>query len=191
MLFRSDPYPVPKRGVDVVYRRFKEAKEAANKVDTALWAVGQAFGGQKYDKKGAWPRWPDAREFRGMSYLALMAGAKGIIYYTYYDGSFDIRKAPDLLEAVKAFPAELRELVPFVLDGKGELLAENTDGVYAMAWTRGTERRLVVVNARDKEAEVSLPFAGGRVLFGAPRNLRTDGGRIRFTIPPLERVVIK
>ena len=59
------------------------------------------------------------------------------------------------------------------------------------AWTRGTERRLVVVNARDKEAEVSLPFAGGRVLFGAPRNLRTDGGRIRFTIPPLERVVIK
>ena len=186
-----DPYPVPKRGVDVVYRRFKEAKEAANKVDTALWAVGQAFGGQKYDKKGAWPRWPDAREFRGMSYLALMAGAKGIIYYTYYDGSFDIRKAPDLLEAVKAFPAELRELVPFVLDGKGELLAENTDGVYAMAWTRGTERRLVVVNARDKEAEVSLPFAGGRVLFGAPRNLRTDGGRIRFTIPPLERVVIK
>ena len=88
-------------------------------------------------------------------------------------------------------PAELRELVPFVLDGKDELLAENTDGVYAMAWTRGTERRLVVVNARDKEAEVSLPFAGGRVLFGAPRNLRTDGGRIRFTIPPLERVVIK
>ena len=66
----------------MVYRRFKEAKEAANKVDTALWAVGQAFGGQKYDKKGAWPRWPDAREFRGMSYLALMAGAKGIIYYT-------------------------------------------------------------------------------------------------------------
>ena len=186
-----DPYPVPKRGVDVVYRRFKEAKDAADRVDTALWAVGQAFGGQKYDKKGAWPRWPDAREFRGMSYLALMAGVKGIIYYTYYDGSFDILKAPDLLEAVKAFPAELRELTPFALDGKGELLAEDKDGVYAMAWTLGTERRLVAVNARDKDAEVSLPFSGGQVLFGAPRNLRTDGGRIRFTIPPLERVVVK
>ena len=186
-----DPYPVPRRPVDAVYRRFKEAKEAADRVDTALWAVGQAFGGQKYDKKGAWPRWPDAREFRGMSYLALMAGVKGIIYYTYYDGSFDILQAPDLLEAVKAFPAELRGLTPFVLDGKGELLAEDKDGVYAMAWTLGTERRLVAVNARDKDAKVSLPFASGQVLYGAPRELRREGGQISFTIPPLERVVVK
>ena len=190
-ILAPDPYPVPRRPVDAVYRRFKEAKEAADRVDTALWAVGQAFGGQKYDQKGSWPRWPDAREFRGMSYLALMAGVKGIIYYTYYDGSFDILKAPDLLEAVKAFPAELRGLTPFVLDGKGELLAEDKDGVYAMAWTRGTERRLVVVNARDKEAEVSLPFAGAQVLFGTPRNLRADGGQLRFTISPLGRVVVK
>ena len=82
-------------------------------------------------------------------------------------------------------------MVPFVLDGKGELLAEDKDGVYAMAWTRGTERRLVVVNARDKDAEVSLPFAGAQVLFGTPRNLRMDGGQLRFTISPLERVVVK
>ena len=147
-----DPYPVPRRPVDDVYRRFKEAKAAANKVDTALWAVGQAFGGQKYDQKGSWPRWPDAREFRAMSYLSLMAGAKGIIYYTYYDGSFDIRQAPGLLEAVQAFPAEIRGMVPFVLDGKGELLAEDADGVYAMAWALGTERRLVAVNARELHA---------------------------------------
>ena len=196
-----DPYPVPRRPVDDVYRRFKEAKSAANRVDTALWAVGQAFGGQRYDKDGAWPRWPDAREFRGMSYLSLMAGAKGIIYYVFSDGSFDILKAPDLLEAVKAFPAELRGLTPFVLNGKGELLAEGEDGVYAMAWTLGAERRLVVVNARDKETDVSLPFAGRQVLFGTPRNLRAEegrvekrsprGGHIRFTISPLERVVVK
>ena len=185
-----DPYPVPRRPVDDVYRRFKEAKAAANKVDTALWAVGQAFGGQKYDQKGPWPRWPDAREFRAMSYLSLMAGAKGIIYYTYYDGSFDIRQAPGLLEAVKAFPAEIRGMVPFVLDGKGELLAEDADGVYAMVWTLGTERRLVAVNARDKEVKVELPFAGARVLHGAPQGLKVVDGKVSFTLPPLERVVL-
>ena len=185
-----DPYPVPRRPVDDVYRRFKEAKTAANKVDTALWAVGQAFGGQKYDKKGSWPRWPDAREFRGMSYLALMAGAKGIIYYTYYDGSFDIRQAPDLLEAVQKFPAEIRDMVPFVLDGKGELLAEDADGVYAMVWTLGSERRLVAVNARDKAATVSLPFAGTRVLHGTPDGLKLSEGNVSFTLAPLERVVL-
>ena len=186
-----DPYPVPRRPVDDVYRRFKEAKSAANKVDTALWAVGQAFGGQKYDKKGPWPRWPDAREFRGMSYLALMAGAKGIIYYTYHDVSFDIRKAPDLLEAVQKFPAEMRGMVPFVLDGKGELLAEDANGVYAMAWTLGSERRLVAVNARDKEAKVELPFTGARVLHGAPQGLKLVDGKVSFTLAPLERVVLE
>lgn len=185
-----DPYPVPRRPVDDVYRRFKEAKAAANKVDTALWAVGQAFGGQKYDKKGSWPRWPDPREFRGMSYLALMAGAKGIIYYTYYDGSFDIRQAPDLLEAVQKFPAEMRDMVPFILDGKGELLAEDVDGVYAMVWTLGAERRLVVVNAREKETKVELPFAGARVLHGTPQGLKAAGGKVCFTLAPLERVVL-
>ena len=185
-----DPYPVPRRPVDDVYRRFKEAKAAANKVDTALWAVGQAFGGQKYDQKGSWPRWPDAREFRAMSYLSLMAGAKGIIYYTYYDGSFDIRQAPDLLEAVQKFPAEIRDMVPFVLDGKGELLAEDADGVYAMAWTLGSERRLVAVNARDKAATVSLPFAGTRVLHGTPDGLKPSEGNVSLTLAPLERVVL-
>jgi hypothetical protein len=160
-------------------------------VDTVLWAVCQAFGGQKYDKSGDWPRCPDAREFRAMSYLALMAGVKGIIYYTYYDNDFDILKEPDLLEAVKTFPTELQGLMPFLLDGKGEQLAENADGVYATAWTLGAERRLVAVNARDKEAKVSFPFAGGQVLYGAPRDMRTEDGRVCFTILPLERVVLK
>ena len=186
-----DPYPVPRKPIDNVYRSLKGAKAESVRVDTALWAVVQAFGGQKYDKSGDWPRCPDAREFRAMSYLALMAGVKGIIYYTYCDNSFDILKEPDLLEAAKTFPAELQGLIPFLLDGKGEQLAENTDGVYAMAWTLGAERRLVAVNVRDKEAKASLPFVGGQVLYGAPRDLRTEGGHVSFTIPPLERVVLK
>ena len=126
-----------------------------------------------------------------MSYLSLMAGAKGIIYYTFYDSSFDIRKAPGLLEAAQEFPAEMRSLVPFVLDGKGELLAEDVDGVYAMSWTLGTEQRLVAVNARDKETEITLPFDGGQVLFGAPKDLRRSDGKLTFKLLPLERVVIQ
>ncbi|MBR2838329.1 MAG: hypothetical protein IKE55_06090 [Kiritimatiellae bacterium] len=185
-----DPYPVPRRQIDDVYRRFREAA-AEISGNNALWAVGQAFGGQRYAKNGEWSRCPDAREFRGMTYLSLMAGAKGVVYYTYSDGAFDIFKAPGLLEAAKAFPVELRELAPFVLDGKCELLAEDADGAYATAWTLGAERRLVVVNARNKETRVSLPFAAGQVLRGEPRDMRTEGGRVSFAIPPLERVVIR
>ena len=186
-----DPYPVPRHSIDDAYRCFREAKTESVRADTALWAVVQAFGGQQYNKSGDWPRCPDVREFRAMSYLALMAGVKGIVYYTYHDNAFDILKEPDLLEAAKTFPAELQGLIPFLLDGKGELLAENADGVYAMAWTLDAERRLVAVNARDKEADVSLPFPAGKVLHGAPRDLRIEDGRVSFTIPPLERVVLK
>lgn len=186
-----DLYPVPRHSIGDVHRYSRQAKVEATRVDTALWVVCQAFGGQKYDKTGDWPRCPDAREFRAMSYLALMGGVKGIIYYTYYDNGFDILKEPDLLKAAKTFPAELQGLMPLLLDGKGEQLAENADGVYAMAWTLGAERRLVVVNVRDKEAKVSLPFAGGQVLHGTPRDLRTEDGRVCFTILPLERVVLK
>jgi len=185
-----DPYPVPRHPIDVVYGSVKQAKTESLRVDTALWAVIQAFGGQRYDKSGDWPRCPDAREFRAMSYLALMAGARGIIYYTYCDNHFDILLEPGLLEAAKTFPAELRDLIPFVLDGKSEILAEDADGVYATAWTLGSERRLVAVNTREKEADVKLPFAGGQVLYGAPRDLRMEDGRVHFTIPPLERVVL-
>ena len=186
-----DLYPVPRHFIGDVHRYSKQANKEATRVDTALWVVCQTFGGQKYDKSGDWPRCPDAREFRAMSYLALMGGVKGIIYYTYFDLSFNILKEPDLLEAVKTFPAELQGLIPFLLDGNGEQLAENVNGVYAMAWTLDAERRLVVVNTRDKEAKVSLPFAGGQVLHGTPRDLRTEDGRVCFTILPLERVVLK
>ena len=186
-----DLYPVPRHSIGDVYRYSRQAKTESVRVGTALWAVCQAFGGQKYDKSGDWPRSPDAREFRAMSYLALMAGVKGIIYYTYYDNSFDILNEPDLLEAAKTFPAELQGLIPLLLDGKGEMLAEDADGVYAMAWTLGAERRLVAVNTRDKEAKVSLSFAGGQVLYGAPNNLQVEDGRVSFTIPPFERVVIR
>ena len=80
-------------------------------------------------------------------------------------------------------------MVPFVMDGKGEMLAEDVDGVYAMAWTLGAERRFVVVNARDKEVAVTLPFAGARVLHGAPQGLKAVDGKASFAMAPLERVV--
>ena len=42
-----------------------------------------------------------------------------------------------------------------------------------------------------KHAKLSLIVVSmaAAAVFAAPRNLRTDGGLLRFTIPPLERVV--
>ena len=185
-----DPYPVPHSSVRSIYERFTEAKSAANAVDTALWCVGQAFGGQRYAKSGGWKRWPNPREFRAMSYLALMAGVKGFVYYTYDDDSFNLLEAPDLLEAVKAFPSELKDVIPFILDGTAERTAEDVAGVYATVWTLGEKRLFVAVNTSDKEADAVAPFVDGKVLQGQPLAAQNVSGTLRFRLAPLERVVI-
>lgn len=184
-----DPYPVPRASIAQIYTRFKAAKAAADAVDTALWCVGQAFGGQRYDKAGAWPREPTPDEFRGMSYLALMAGVKGIIYYVYDDGSFRLLESPALLAAAKAFPAELKTITPFVLEGRCRMLVEGVEGVYAAEWTRGSARLFTAVNTRAEPSAVTVPSAQVRILHGAAQKMQSGGGATRVTLGPLARLV--
>lgn len=185
-----DPYPVPGPFASV-FKTFSRAKQEANKYNTALWAVCQAFGGQKYGDRGGWKRWPNPQEFRAMSYLSMFAGAKGIIYYTYKDGSFDIRQAPDLYEAAKTFPAELEQVTPFVLDGQFKLLADNVDGIYVGQWTIGNEQRTVVISSNKDTAEITVETKADTVLFGKPVGLKAKDGKLTISILPGERVVLK
>ena len=185
-----DPYPVPGRPMDAIYELFISAKASANDCDTALWAVCQAFGGQKYAERGAWKRWPNGTEFRSMSYLALMAGAKGIIYYVYQDGEFAILKSGDLWEAAKDFPAEIADLTPFILDGQYEQLIARK-GLYVGLWKLNGEQRLVAVNTEKDAVDVNVAFTGKTVVKGAPANLAADGEKVSFSIPPFDRVILK
>jgi hypothetical protein len=185
-----DPYPVPGRTMDEIYRLFTNAKQSANECDTALWAVCQAFGGQKYAEHGGWKRWPTGTEFRSMSYLALMAGAKGIIYYVYQDSSFDILKSGDLWEAAKEFPTEIADLTPFILDGQYEQLIAKK-GLYVGLWKLNGEQRLVAVNTEKDAVDVKVAFTGKTLVKGAPANLTAEDGNVSFSIPPFDRVILK
>ena len=176
--------------MDAIYDLFTSAKASANDCDTALWAVCQAFGGQKYAEHGGWKRWPTGTEFRSMSYLALMAGAKGIIYYVYQDSSFDILTTGDLWEAAKDFPTEIADLTPFILDGQYEQLVAQK-GLYVGLWKRNGEQRLVAVNTGKEAVTVNVVFTGKTVVKGAPTDLKVDGGKASFSIPPFDRVILK
>ena len=185
-----DPYPVPGGPMDNIYNLFSSAKASANDCDTALWAVCQAFGGQKYAERGAWQRWPTGTEFRSMSYLALMAGAKGIIYYVYQDGEFAILKSGDLWEAAKDFPAEIADLTPFILNGQYEQLIAR-QGLYVGLWKLNGEQRLVAVNTGKDAVDVKVAFTGKTVVKGAPANLTANDGNVSFSVPPFDRVILK
>ncbi len=55
---------------------------ASQRPESEIWAVIQAFGGPERAKHG-WPRLPTYKEIRCLSYLAIVHGATGLMYYTY------------------------------------------------------------------------------------------------------------
>lgn len=171
-----DVYP-PKENIKQVYEDFKSTRGGIEDGGATMWSVVRAHGGQGYRKsKEILPG-----EFRLSAYLAAMAGAKGILYYAYLDLRFDLEKASEeVQEAVRTFPAEFKQLVPFLLDGTREVLVEGEDGVYAAKWTLDGKTAFVAVNTGlKKTVSVKVPFEGGKRLVGDPEK-----------IPPLDRVVI-
>ena len=129
-----DPYPVPEKPIGQVFSSLLAARLVTECAGVGLWSAPQAFGGQGYAKTSGWTRPPTGAEFRALSYLALMAGAKGLMSYVFCDSSFDMMKEPDLLKAVKALPSELKDVIPFVLNGRHRLLSQGEKGRYAVNW---------------------------------------------------------
>lgn len=181
-----DVYPVPTLPISNVSDCLAEARIASGRAGCALWGVCQAFGGQHFAKISKWKRPPDGREFRGMSYLALMAGAKGLMYYVYHDGCFVLLKEPELLAAVKAFPAEMSEVAPFVLAGECRQLAKGEKGLYSAMWTDRGQDLFVAVNTTTVPVRVNVPFGDGRLLYGERKP--SNGGFCE--LGALERIVI-
>lgn len=184
-----DPYPIPRGQVDTVFKRLNEARLEARKFDTTTWGVLQCFGGYS-----SWERPPTPEEFRAMTYLALMAQVQGIIYYTYADGGFFLPDNPELHAAVKALPAELKELLPLVMEGHFEMLTVDVDRVYVASWNMNNKRRIIIVNADKTETknfsyearEPGLP----KLLYGEAPGMRREETLIKGEIKPLERIVL-
>ena len=183
-----DPYPIPFAPVTMVWDTLSAAHREAAKFDTAVWAIPQCFG-----TYGPWTRPPTAPELRVMTYLALLAQMKGIIYYTYADPGWKVKENPEQWEAAKALAAEVRVLAPALMDGKFTLLCEGRDGVYVGCWELGGTRYLMAANVEGKEAafEVDLPGNEAKTLFGKAEEVALKGGKLRGTLEGMGTVVVE
>ena len=186
-----DIYIVPEgRELGKIYSILKDVKPGVDVAGASLWVVLRAYGGQNWETPPV-----TAREFRTETYLGVIAGVKGVIYYTYHDLRYDISKSPaEYQDAVKSFPAEFKPLIPFFLDGKRTVLAEGAaDGVYAATWQLGDKTLYVAVNAAaDAAGAADCPFKGGDVLHKdeSVEVTKAPGGALKLTLGPLDRVVI-
>jgi hypothetical protein len=110
-----DPYPVPAQPVTYVSDCVGGEVKAVEK-DQPVWCVPQAFDWSVFNTgKIKEMHRPTADEERCMTYLALVNGAKGIIYWPYNGMYYFITDYPEHWADMKRIAGELRDLTPVLL----------------------------------------------------------------------------
>ncbi len=185
----TDPYPGD-TNLTGVYENITLSRAAITSHGAAQWVCLQAHGGQGHS--GTTPVTP--RLFRSQAYVAVMAGAKGILYYTYRDFRFMLTEASqELQDAVAAFPKEFNPFMTYFLDGERKVVSEGGKDVFAVTWTLGGKTLYIAVNAgRERETDTVVPLKGGEILHkdDTVKVERTPNGETKLILGPLDRVVI-
>ncbi len=193
-----DPYPLIKKED----RSIKEVAlyvDMANRTGLPCWVVPQINNVNGFYKNpGLKPevfregRFPSTAEMRAMPLLAAVRGAKGFIFYSYFDAMIKGRRiAPDIAERewAKIVPVvqALRNLEPFILSTTAapevKISGCKPGDVEARAFTdgQGGIRVIAVGTGEPGKAIISVPgFDQLKSTCGQTRNL--GGGHYEFTV---------
>ncbi|MEG4577109.1 hypothetical protein QUA56_31225 [Microcoleus sp. N3A4] len=100
---------------------------------------------------------PNFDEIRNMTYQAILAGAKGIIYYTYYDEEWSLREHPDLWLGIKSLVPEMQAISSFLLDGDLKNIETGVKNLLAAIWLYQNQTLAVVINTSyDRIADLAI-----------------------------------
>jgi hypothetical protein len=189
-----DPYPVPNRPLTWLSDSLDQAKKqvGANRV----MAVIQAFGGEANASRG-WSRFPTLEEMRTLAFLAVVHGARGILFYDYPSAS----KTEAHWEVVTRVVRDLNGVYPWLVRPTAQqdpdawcLTAEgwkrDRDPVHATVFQAAeaeTHWMLIAVNPTNNTVEARFEGLRGRdqvlreALAGRPVVLRKGVIMDRFS----------
>jgi hypothetical protein len=152
--------PIPESGVKTVGILMDQARKAV--WPRPVWAVVQAVGHHWSWDQGLDPesngRLPSPDEVRCMSYLSLVHGARGLLYYAFVvDGgergkTFRMTQdAPDLWSGLIRLNRELHWLEPMLVRGRWHPVGLSRDeAVHVAYWAAQGEILVIAVNTTDK-----------------------------------------
>ena len=169
-----------------VYHVFNSGRTEADKHQRPVIANLQTF---RWKGKG---RWPTSKEVYNMTYQALLAGVKGIIFYTYDDNESSIMENPELWNSVKSLVPEIKQLTPILLNGKFKKLETNDPELLAGKWTYQNKVYLVAINtSSSKTLPINLkiprlPIVAKPLFTGRPSGLKVRNGIVRGIIQPTD-----
>jgi len=154
-IFATDPYPVPSRPLTEVSEWVEWAIKAM-KNNKPVWAVLQLHDQGYYDKVSG-GREPSYEEQRCMTYLAIVHGAQGILYYSYFDllhssGIKEIGQFEERWGQICRIVKEIEELTPVLLEGKDLKIDFSTTAVHYRVLQFDSKLYLIAVNPSTKES---------------------------------------
>jgi hypothetical protein len=182
--------------ISLTYDRISLARDALIPNKKAVYANLQTFDwavqgpeNQKYKQR---MRAPTFEEVRNMTYQSILAGAKGIIYYTYHDQVWHLPSAkPELWKKMKSLVPEIKAISSFLLEGELKIIDVGVEKVIAGIWTYQNQSLIVAVNRSHERQGVSIAIPGNfsqikPIFDNRPANLVLNGNRLSGFLTPLD-----
>ena len=168
-----------------IYHVFNTGRTEADRHQRPVIANLQTF---RWNGKG---RWPTSKEVYNMTYQSLLAGVKGIIFFTYEGSEGSIVENPELWNSVKSLVPEIKQLTPILLNGKFKQRETNDPELLAGQWTYQNKVYLVAINTSSKahsiDIKIPLSTITVRPLFtGRPSGLKVRNGTVTGIIQPTD-----
>jgi hypothetical protein len=126
-------------------------KPAIANIQAFDWGTGRSVTG----KQG-----PTPLEVRNMAWQAVVAGVKGVLFYSYDTGATGVRHDPALWDACAQFARELRPLSQVLAQYRPTVLTTQERGVVAVRWV--TERfvdTIAINTSKWEKKSLSLSLA--------------------------------
>ena len=162
-----DIYPVPSSPMSVIYTQIEKA--ILDSDGKPIWFIPQAFdwaitGGNKVGSPGKWR--PTAEELRLMTYLGIVAGARGIFYWASDTDAMNdiVWYAAQWDEALK-MAGEVRYLSDVLAPGtrlRDVAVQCGEQDVRWAAWAANGRRVLIVANAAPAPVECHVKLPGAK-----------------------------
>ncbi|MDO4570970.1 MAG: hypothetical protein Q4D38_11335 [Planctomycetia bacterium] len=145
-VFAVDPYPYPRRPINMVSEWMEKAWNAT-KGEKPVICVPQSFGKES----------PEA--LRAMAYQAVVHEARGIIWYPWDDGgTTGLKHHPNLHPVMKTLVHEIKTLSPALLNKDGRVAFKSpNDGIHGLfCQEQSGKRYLILVNPQTTDETLEL-----------------------------------
>jgi len=134
--------------------------------DKPLWNMPQAFDWSMWDKGHLdGEHRPNAAEERCLTYLALVNGAKGVIYWTFTGSRYYIVDYPEHWAAVKKIASEVRDLSPVLLTptiARKLCVKQSGDSIQSMVKRMNGSWYVFAVNSARTPCTGSFDISGAK-----------------------------